>query len=106
MRGHRNLVDLRFPGIIAEQFRLVKVIKESDLLHLVKLFSLTFKRALVHQGDLLCQEVQLATDSIQLPLQGANDGDEDLLVHLIQLFGSKFSKVNSIAPLSDGMIIP
>lgn len=58
MSGHGELVSQRFSGIIAEQLRLVKVIKESDLLH------------------------------------------------LLQLFGSKFSKVHPISPLPAWMIIP
>ena len=106
MPGDGVLADLGFPGIIAEQFRLVKVIKEGDLLHLIQLFGLTAEGTLVHQCDLLSEEVQLAAYSIQLSLKGTDDGDEDLLVHLVQLFGGKLSKIHRICPLLNGMIIP
>lgn len=92
--GYGDLGDLRFSGIITEEFRFVKDFIKCYLVHAVKGFRLAPEGTLVHQRDLLREEVQLAAYGIKPRLEGADDGDEDLLVHRIQFIRRKLGKVH------------
>ena len=66
---------------------------KGQLMHLIRLFRLTAEGTLVHKSDLFREELQLGTDGIQLKLQSFDDGNEDMFVHLIELFFGKTGEI-------------
>ncbi len=67
-------------------------------MHLIRFFRLTTEGTLVHKSDLLRKKRQLGADGIQLKLQTFDDGNEDVLVHLIELFFGKTGEICHVAP--------
>lgn len=61
-------------------------------------FRLTAEGTLVHKSDLFREELQLGADGIQLKLQSFDDGNEDMFVHLIELFFGKTGEICHAAP--------
>ena len=84
-----DLGHFRFFRIIREELRLIEDLKEGYLVHLIHLFRLTAEGTLVHKSNLFRKELQLGTDGIQLKLQTFDDSNEDVFVHLIELFFGK-----------------
>ncbi len=55
----------------------------------LELLGFTAEGTLIHQSDLLCEEVQLSADVCKLLLQGADDHDQRAFIQFFHLIGSK-----------------
>lgn len=93
-----DLGHFRFFRIIREELRLIEDLKEGHLVHLIQFLSVTAERTLVHKSDLFRKELQLGADGIQLKLQTFDDSNEDVFVHLIELFFGKTGEICHAAP--------